>query len=499
VPGTDARRADPNPTLRRAAWLAGFACLGALSRPAPADVFEFVAGGRVEMPARIDGDRVILVAPLGDYAFERRDFRRIEPAPWPADEWPTRLEAARSGDADARHAAALWALDHGLVEEAAALWRESHATNPDHAATARMMRTLDRLATDRPDPDPAAIEPLVPPGFAVERGPHVVLRHRHDPAEARARVALLERIVVAFYLEFARHGLELEPPTSRLPSIWFPDRSDYLAHLDREGAGAFRTTRGYHHPTRGLVATYDARSDDEQRRARESIAVRRDEAARFRERIEAAPPGARIRLGRQGSSGRGLSRDAAVLELARMDRDLDRQELLMDVAWHRLDDGTAVHELVHQLVARSGLAPRHASFPIWLHEGLAMQFESFRGGHWAGLGTSDEHRLADWVRIRPAPPLAPLLRDAGLGGGYRREPYAQAWAWVHHLRTERPDAWIALLDALRLPAPDARPAPARARAALESAFGGSIPEWERAWHASIRRLAARATADPSPG
>ena len=49
-----------------------------------------------------------------------------------------------------------------------------------------------------------------------------------------------------------------------------------------------------------------------------------------------------------------------------------------------INEGTAAHEIIHLLAANSGLLPRHDAFPIWLQEGLAMQFEVIRGGRWAG-------------------------------------------------------------------------------------------------------------------
>jgi hypothetical protein len=471
-------------------WLAPmvFAAAAMLERSSPGDVYEFVAGGRVEGPPAVDGEPIRLGSPHVARTFDRADFRRIEPAAWPPAEWPARREAALAGTSNDRHAASLWALDHGLVEEAAALWRESRELDPEHPEIGRLARVLDALKHERPDPDLTAFAGLVPEGFQVERGPHVLVWHRHEPEEARARVALLERAVAAFYLEFARHGLVLEIPPTRLPSIWFDERADYLRYLDAEGASAFRGTRGYHNPTRGLVACYDARSDESQRRARESIAARRSELAAFRDRIAQAPAGARIRLGALGTNGETFTRARASETLDRLGRDLDRQELLLDLAWQALDEGNAAHELVHQLVSRSGLAPRYAALPTWLHEGLAMQFEAFRGGVWAGCGTPVEIRLRDFRSLRSARPLAALLRDEGLGSGYRDAPYAAAWAWVYYLRTQRADAWIALIDALRRPTPDPRPATTRSRDALQSILEDDMLQWERDWHQAIERL-----------
>ena len=67
------------------------------------------------------------------------------------------------------------------------------------------------------------------------------------------------------------------------------------------------------------------------------------------------------------------------------------------------DDGTAAHEMIHLLAANSGLLPRHNAFPVWLQEGLAMQFEVIRGGRWAGIGRSRDLRLPDWRKLASRP------------------------------------------------------------------------------------------------
>ena len=56
--------------------------------------------------------------------------------------------------------------------------------------------------------------------------------------------------------------------------------------------------------------------------------------------------------------------------------------------------------MIHQLASDSGLVPRHDAFPVWLHEGLAAQFEVIRGGRWAGISRAHDLRLPDWRRLQ---------------------------------------------------------------------------------------------------
>lgn len=461
------------------AWVVAWNSLPA--RPSRAELLDFAEGGVVQLPATIEGETVRVEAPEGTYTFARSDFRRIVPGHWPDREWPERAREARAGGIAERYEAARWALDHGLVEPAAAMLRFAHKADPFHQPTARMVAALDRLEAPCPAPDLDAIARALPDRFTIAQGAHVVLLHQHEDAEAAQRVALLEQIVTAYYLEFAALGIVLPTPSRKLPSAWFAERTDYLAFLRAEGAEAFLTTRGYHHPTRGVVVTYDARSDDRQRWARAELEARRRMLDGFERQIQRMPDGGQIRPNLRGVPAQGLDRDAAESLLARLRRDVDRRQLLIEQSRYQFDRCIAAHEMVHQLVAASRLAPHYADFPIWLHEGLAMQFEAFRGGHWAGLGTAPASRLHDWHALRPLPRLAPLLRDAGLGRGYSRDPYAQAWGFVSYLLHSRPADFVALLDRLRLPSPTLVDRSDRVLDAVHDVFGEDLEPIQADW------------------
>jgi hypothetical protein len=393
--------------------------------PAVADRLTFRAGGVVDLPAAVEGETVVIHAPECEYRIERAAFARIEAVEDPRALWPKVAEGAATGAG--RLDAARWALEHGLVDEAVAMLRRGDPSDP---TTRRMLAALDRLAAPLPYPDLAGTRRALGGTFAELRGPHVVLLHQHDEPEASARLAFLEGIVTAYYLEFAALGFELPAPRERMVAAWVAERDDYRAFLRREGASAFLDTRGYHHPGRRLVIAYDARGEESYRRASRAIDV-----------LEA-----------------GAERD--------------RRRLLLEQSRRRLELGTAAHETVHQLVAASGLAPRLDAFPRWLHEGLAMQFEAVRGDGWAGLGAPSTYRLADWRALSPKPTLGGLLGDSGFAHGYRRTPYAHAWAFVYFLRTRHPDELVRLIEGCRLPG--GRGAPARRLGGFEAEFRGAL-------------------------
>ena len=462
----------------------------ALGRTVPAargELLYFEEGGEAQLPAVIEGDSVLVDAPDGRHAFLRKDFHAIVPEYWPEREWPSIRDAAEHHHAEGRYRAAWWALERGLVAEASAWLRSAHEADPALEPVARLVEVLDRL--DRPveAPDLGPIRRTLPDGFRVIEGSHVVLLHDHQESEARDRVALLESVIVAFHLAFEAQGFELRAPASKLVAVWFPDPSSYGDWIAIEAGDAFRTTRGYYHPTRRVVVTDDSRAHPEHRRALAFEASRRDAIETAARSLDRAPRGALVRLELAGAATRVCKPAEAADYLDDLRRDLDRRALLRDLDRRRRDDGTAAHETVHQLVVASGLAPRFESFPIWLHEGIATQFEGIRGGRWAGLGDLQAARLEAWNRLDSRPELEPLLRDRGFGLGYDADRYAAAWALVHHLRHCHPEGFNALLDLLRHPAPGLPPAD-RTVDAFRSAIGPDLNACQDAWHRDVAVL-----------
>ncbi len=371
----------------------------------------------------------------------------------PAEQWHDRLKQAQSAGFAARFEAAWWAIENGLIDEAAAVLRDLHRENPKDAPTARMVAALERLERPCKDPELSEFRKTLGISTSLARGPHIVLLHEPtgDEDEARERVALLEKLITGYYLVFAAQGIELPVPARRLILAWFADQKDYLAFLHNQNADAFATTRGYFHPTWNAVVAFDARSSDKQREGRENAIARREELRRFQTTVDELPPRARLRVTLTGESARTLGRAEALALLDRLEREVRREELLLDLERRAINEGTATHELIHLLAANSGLLPRHDAFPIWLQEGLAMQFEVIRGGRWAGIGRVHDIRLSDWRRIQPLPRLEPLVRDAGYGRGYQRDLYAQAWSLVFFLRSQHPEQFLTYLDLLRSP------------------------------------------------
>jgi hypothetical protein len=156
-------------------------CLGIVlvERTSRADLIYFRKGGDAQLPATVEGNRVVLAMPEGNIELFREDIVKRVPGFWPETEWEARREA-RAGGFAARYAAVWWAIENGLTTEVAAELRALHAMDPKHGPTARMVALLDRLGRPCDDPELAAFRAALGIETKVARGPHVVLLHQHS-------------------------------------------------------------------------------------------------------------------------------------------------------------------------------------------------------------------------------------------------------------------------------------------------------------------------------
>jgi len=461
-------------------------------QPCRSELIYFRNGSGAQLPAQIEGSRVVLAMPDGKVELVRDDVRKIVRGFWPEAEWEARREKARIVGREARFHAVWWAIENGLSTDVAAELRELHALDPEHRVVTRMANVLNRLDQPCADPDYTRFQKALGIETTVARGPHVILLHQHSDAEADERVALLERVITGYHLLFAAQGIELNVPRRRLVSAWFAEQKDYLAFLRSEDALAFASTRGYFHPTWDAVVAFDARSTDQQRTARSKMATRRDELRRFGEAVGHAPPRSRVKVKLADLPTRTLGRAEAKALIAQLEGEVTCETMLLDLDRRSIDLGTAAHEMIHQLARDSGLVPRHDSFPVWLHEGLAAQFEVIRGGRWAGISRAHDLRLPDWRRLQSPLALERLVRNAGFGRGYQRDLYAQAWALVYFLRTQHSQQFLTFIDLLRSP-DRSEPSPEassgdRVFDAFRRAFGSDLDRLEEDWRRFMKSV-----------
>jgi len=114
---------------------------------------------------------------------------------------------------------------------------------------------------------------------------------------------------------------------------------------------------------------------------------------------------------------------------------------------------TTTHEMAHLLAFNSGLQRRDATYPFWVTEGLATNFEAGDGGA-CGLGPKQCCHNPRLVSAKASGRMISLDRftgitDVGGGGQSTTDAYAQAWGLFHFLLQRHPQQLRQYMAALK--------------------------------------------------
>ena len=210
-------------------------------------------------------------------------IRKRVPGFWPESEWSHVIETVHAASAADRYAGIWWAIENGLTTEVTDEIRASSSRPGARGDRPIGGRALERLAQPCPDPDFSRFRKASLIETQVARGPHVMLLHQHSDAEAEERLAVLERVIRGYTYFSPPRGSNCQAPVKSWCRPGSPMKTTTRAFLHSEKAEVFATTRGYYHPTWNAVVAYDARSTDQQKKPRDTLAFKRDELRRYGE------------------------------------------------------------------------------------------------------------------------------------------------------------------------------------------------------------------------
>jgi hypothetical protein len=237
-------------------------------------------------------------------------------------------------------------------------------------------------------------------GLSLQAYPsdHFLVLSSTDSAAAAASGQFLDQVHRQFYDSFTRAGFALQPLPGRLVCVCLRSYDE----LDAYGRKADGTDVSW------MDGYYSYRTN--------RIAIVQGSGA-SPARASAVPLAAKA-----GVYGAASSRGAA---------------------GEGMDLRTVTHELAHQLAFNSGLQRRGVTYPFWLTEGLATNFEADYSRSY-GLGPKDScyrSRLLDAKAAGRWIPLGQFAAMSDLHGGSgqaTREAYAQAWGLFRYLLQRRP-------------------------------------------------------------
>jgi len=264
---------------------------------------------------------------------------------------------------------------------------------------------------------------LGPDYEVVAQGHYVVCAPR---GRSVAYAKILNEAHHRFHEYFRVRKFELKPVDFPLVTVVYPTRELFFDQCRTDNVPVADSLRGYYLATNNRIAFFDEESPNPVQVATSSpLKKSTTAAAAGKKKPGISPlPTAHSHALSKGDPLTGLSRD------------------------------TTVHEAIHQLAYNTGLHARVGQTPLWVVEGLAMQFEN--GGNDKSKSDINLSRLQNFQDYRPsraAGALTDLVSSNKLFTKLPVETYSDAWMLTYYLIQTRPAKFQEYLKTLAFRAP----------------------------------------------
>lgn len=369
------------------------------------------------------------------------------------------------------------------------------AAAPEKPSASTSAAPSTRSSAEKPPPLPANAareQDLLAeagPGFELRRTSHFVIAYE---AQRETLTNLLSRLKATYYKvhRFCYvHEIPLDVKTGKLEVVFCDEWSSYVrqaqaAQMDPSGTYGFfdlARNRSYFcnvEHTPGVV------------RFKRQIGEAQSSLAQLERTLADVPQDAdRIQL--RYSDGRTLmvTLREAYDELDGNRRRLRDLEVELARYIEQLNQSVIQHEVAHHVLFAGGVHTAGASNPMWLVEGLAMQFETPPSRPRQTSTSINHDRLGEFRRAHEGGQLLPISRlisDPGLfskNTPNRAIAYSQAWALVYYLSRNKSDRFAAYVRALAVRRPGVPVAPEHELSEFDRFFGpkdgGVISRWEK--------------------
>ncbi len=381
--------------------------------------------------------------------------------------------------------AACWALKKGLLTEFHLGIDKVLALDPQHETALRIREMKQRIGTPLPDENDTAIEKNLrsmvnQPGMHVETSNHFLLLHDTDAKaepghhlnRAKWRLRLLEQMYERFVFLFEVQRVDLDLPQERMMVVLFKKQSDFQECATRLEV-RLSDDAGFWSPVGNITCFYDDSN------TAESEDLRSEHEKLEKTAADANKSGKSLERQRDSETLRQIKINSVLIEIDRLNSDI----------------ASVSREAAHQLAANTGLLPRRVEIPQWVHEGLAMYFESPSDEAWGGSGAVDESRIDDYRTLkddRLRSSIDFIVEDRALSGvnARRASPAtsAQVWALTHFLFENHTPELMAYYKILGEMPRDVGLNPALLDQIFSRAFGADHEALQLEWRTYMRSL-----------
>ena len=305
--------------------------------------------------------------------------------------------------------------------------------------------------------------------LAAELGPgfEIAIRGRYVVAAPRGKAdqfaSLFDQTSRDFLQYLKVRKFQVVDPDLPLVAVVYPNRIRFLEQCAKDDVPAGPVLRGYYDQRSNRVTLYD----DPQ------------------EQTAASAPAATTKT----SSTRSTSRTAQANSPTSTPAEMSLE--------------TAVHEAIHQIAFNAGLHSRLGGDPVWVVEGLAMQFERGKDGY-VKTRTSERVNLSRLINFddyrrqrRKAGTLAQMIASDDLLRKSALDGYGEAWLLTNYLIETRPQKFGWYLQTLAARNPLEAYSPEERLRDFEANFGKDLAWLEVEFLRYAEKVADEALPDSS--
>jgi len=451
-----------------------------------ADLVEYAVGGgkmRLQGKTTVHPGKTMTVATAryGSLHFGLDDVT-IHKAASLQTKYGQQLSKAKS-DPNAHMQAAGWALRHGMLTEfyeGIDKVLELDKNNAEAKRIKALKAEMEKDLGDSSKPEAELRKFVNRPQMKIKTSKHFVLMYdTPDKSEKKGRkpqheerLELLEKVYESFLLTFFSRGVPLQIPKEKLKVVLFNQHEDYKDFSVRLNPFLIHAAGFYMQEPN--TSFFYIQGSSEMYKAVEKV------QKKFRE------------LADDLKKKKGKFSNAK--DIIRFSKTLD---VVLDIAKEGEDIEVVSHECTHQLAANTGLFPRHAHIPRWVHEGLAAYFECPSDGAWSGIGTVNEQRIAYYRVLAEDREHSSIdfivgdqLFDFAFASGHIGNilhGYGQAWALTHFLIEKHLVEFLRYYRELGEMPPDVRLSPQLLNTLFERVFPDKSA-LELEWRGYMRSL-----------
>jgi hypothetical protein len=397
-------------------------------------------------------------------------------------EYMQRLRVTDASDAKGLMDLADWAQRHNLTDKASAHYRDVLSLNPDHPhAYDQLIAIADNGQLPRDEDRERELMRKFGDPFKLHVSPRFLVVYDTNKSWALNRAVLLEKTHDLYFQSMRKAELRPLPLEERLVCVLFDDHAMFRRYGEVVDNLKMEWSSGYYSSRTNRIAFFNDKTSP-------AFAETTARIAKLETGLEDLKAQLKTPKVARNASLIGETRR----QIAEHQRELNFLRNRLEALSGMNNASKTTHEALHQLAFNSRLLKRGVSYPFWLVEGMATNYEVEDPSKGFGpyyINRARQKQLDEHARAQRLFDLPDFVSRMGAPNGDNQSVgvmYAQSWGLFQFLFKKRHKQMRAYLRGLS--APDRGPLDALGLLEeFENAFG-DMNRLEREWQLYLRNL-----------